>query len=148
MIETVYAAKAYQPVRDFEMPLKKREPIDVLYKTKGWWFGKHGEYIGYFPINCATRTKPPESQRGIELESHPVYHSHTKGANRPPPSPIPRAPSRMATVLYSFSGQHPGDLSIEKGTNITIINTSGSWWLAEYNGNEGKIPANYVRLND
>lgn len=146
-IETVYAAKAYQPVNDFEMPLRKREPIDVLYKTKGWWFGKHCDYIGYFPINCATRTKPPEIQRGIGLDSHPVYHSHSKGANRPAPAPIPKAPSRVATVLYSFTAQHPGDLAIEQGTEITILDASGSWWKAEYNGVSGKVPANYVQLH-
>lgn len=128
------------------MNLSKGEAIEVMYKGKGWWFGSQGNKLGYFPINCATHTAPPQPKKGIAMETHPIYHSHSKGANRSPATPIPSAPSRVAKVLHSFQAQHEEDLTIIKGTSITVLDCRGVWWKAEYNGNVGRIPANYVSL--
>ncbi|PVU89477.1 hypothetical protein BB561_005336 [Smittium simulii] len=72
----------------------------------------------------------------------------------PPPPPNPPAQQsvsmpKVASALYSFEGQAPGDLSFNKGDKIVIIkstDTQNDWWEGSCKGITGQFPANYVRL--
>ncbi|XP_038628873.1 SH3 domain-containing YSC84-like protein 1 isoform X1 [Tachyglossus aculeatus] len=57
---------------------------------------------------------------------------------------------KEATALYSFEGQHPGDLSFEAGDKITVISKTEShfdWWEGRLRGQTGIFPANYITMN-
>jgi len=68
----------------------------------------------------------------------------------PVPTPLaqPQGPPRgpRAKGLYPFQGQSPDELSFQPGDILNVINQNGDWWMAEMNGRQGLIPANYVQL--
>ena len=63
-----------------------------------------------------------------------------------PLSPLPPAPevNELHKAIYSFQGEHDGDLSFPEGSILTILKKEKDWWLGEYNGNQGMFPSNYV----
>uniref|UniRef100_F7F813 SH3 domain-containing YSC84-like protein 1 n=1 Tax=Ornithorhynchus anatinus TaxID=9258 RepID=F7F813_ORNAN len=57
---------------------------------------------------------------------------------------------KEATALYSFEGQHPGDLSFQAGDKITVLSKTAShfdWWEGRLRGQTGIFPANYITMN-
>lgn len=48
-------------------------------------------------------------------------------------------------VLYDYTSQRPGDLTIKFGDVVEVINAQGNWWHAILNGVQGEIPSNYVQ---
>ncbi|NXL10448.1 SH3Y1 protein, partial [Mesembrinibis cayennensis] len=54
------------------------------------------------------------------------------------------------TALYSFEGQHPGDLTFRAGDKITVTTKTDSqfdWWEGTIGGQTGIFPANYVAIS-
>ncbi|PCH41559.1 SH3-domain-containing protein [Wolfiporia cocos MD-104 SS10] len=70
----------------------------------------------------------------------------------PPPPPVPVRPreepeGEWAEVLYDYSSDDPGDLAIQEGQRILIVEkTSDDWWTGECEGRKGLVPAAYVKL--
>ncbi|KAL4264042.1 SH3 domain-containing protein [Pleurotus pulmonarius] len=72
----------------------------------------------------------------------------------PPPPPAPRPPpirqqdtGEWAEVIYDYTGDDPGDLSMEANQRIKIVeHTSEDWWTGEINGKRGLFPASYVKV--
>jgi len=58
------------------------------------------------------------------------------------------APIMKAKVLFDFTAQQPGDLTIHTGEIITILKTNDSgWWVGESDTlDSGAFPYNYVEL--
>lgn len=48
-------------------------------------------------------------------------------------------------AIFSFKAQEEGDLSIEVGDIIRIIDKQSGWWQGELNGKIGMFPSNYVK---
>ncbi|KAL4264041.1 Bridging integrator 3/RVS161-like protein [Pleurotus pulmonarius] len=52
-----------------------------------------------------------------------------------------------AEVIYDYTGDDPGDLSMEANQRIKIVeHTSEDWWTGEINGKRGLFPASYVKV--
>ena len=47
-------------------------------------------------------------------------------------------------AVYTFEGQHDGDLPFMEGDIITVLKKDGEWWFGETNGNKGLFPSTYV----
>ncbi|XP_069462162.1 SH3 domain-containing YSC84-like protein 1 isoform X2 [Ambystoma mexicanum] len=61
-----------------------------------------------------------------------------------------RNENKLATALYSFEGQQPGDLSFKAGDKVTVTIKTDSqfdWWEGRIRGQTGIFPANYVNLD-
>jgi len=43
------------------------EPIEVVQKEGGWWFGRRAR-LGWFPAECVAATKPLKAADGEVLE--------------------------------------------------------------------------------
>lgn len=56
----------------------------------------------------------------------------------------------IATAIYSFEGQQPGDLTFKVGDKIKVTTKTDSqfdWWEGSLQGRTGIFPANYVTMN-
>ncbi|MGE3920334.1 MAG: protein kinase [Gammaproteobacteria bacterium] len=48
------------------------------------------------------------------------------------------------TAIYSYSAKNEGELSINKGDKLEVVDDKGNWWLCRKAGKEGKVPSNYL----
>jgi len=65
----------------------------------------------------------------------------------PVPTPQAQGPPRIrAKGIYPFQGQTNDELSFQPGEILNIVNQNGDWWMAEKDGRQGLIPANYVQI--
>ncbi|KAH9938694.1 SH3 domain-containing protein [Fomitopsis serialis] len=70
----------------------------------------------------------------------------------PPPPPRPRVPEpepegEWAEALYDYTSDDPGDLPLEEGDRVLIVEkTSDDWWTGEMDGRRGLVPAAYVKV--
>ncbi|XP_073173817.1 tyrosine-protein kinase Lck isoform X1 [Lepidochelys kempii] len=65
----------------------------------------------------------------------------------PPCSPMQ---DKLVVVLYDYEPTHDGDLGLQKGETLRLLEESGEWWKAQSltTGQEGYIPYNFVaRVN-
>ena len=67
-----------------------------------------------------------------------------------PVTVVEREPTaRCARVLYDFEGQQDGDLSLQEGEFVMLLETSGEWWRGHRQGSPpetaGVFPHNYVQ---
>ena len=55
-------------------------------------------------------------------------------------------PDQTARVRFSFHAEHPGELTVSSGEDITIVEaTDANWWLVQNSTNQrGLIPASYL----
>lgn len=53
-----------------------------------------------------------------------------------------------AMALHDFNAEEKDELSFKRGQVLKILEKDEDryWYKAEYNGNEGMIPMNYVQL--
>ncbi|CAH6723003.1 hypothetical protein CLIB1444_12S02080 [[Candida] jaroonii] len=49
-------------------------------------------------------------------------------------------------ALYDYQAQQDGDLTIQKGDIIQVIDQEGQWWEGKIDNNTGKFPYNYVEI--
>ncbi|KAM4695346.1 SH3 domain-containing YSC84-like protein 1 isoform 2-T3 [Discoglossus pictus] len=62
-----------------------------------------------------------------------------------------RGDGLIATALYSFEGQLPGDLTFQAGEKIRVTTKTDlqfDWWEGKLRGNTGIFPANYVKITE
>ena len=89
------------------------------------------------------------AQRQQELARAALQHQL-----RPSPTPLARPLSRTPSanierfrVLYAFAKQQDGDLQMEKGDLLEVLDRSkGDWWQARNlnSGEMGMVPGNYL----
>ncbi|XP_071623950.1 tyrosine-protein kinase Lck [Heliangelus exortis] len=69
----------------------------------------------------------------------------TYEATSPPCSPLQ---DKLVVALYNYEPTHDGDLGLQKGEKLRILEESGEWWKAQSltTGQEGLIPYNFVAM--
>lgn len=126
----------YVSTREDELSLEKGDSLIVIEKeADGWWRGRSGARIGWFPFNYVE-----------ELEDEPPVSQ--------PPNPTPQEPEKkiICTVvsLYAFNSGNPEELVFQKGERMDIVDQPADdpdWWEArKKDGSTGLIPRNYVEV--
>ncbi|XP_041457789.1 proline-serine-threonine phosphatase-interacting protein 1-like isoform X1 [Lytechinus variegatus] len=100
-------------------------------------------------INGARRSLPrqPDNEHFQALQhtlrsSDPLYAA----VETPPPSQSNQA-SKYVRARYDYKAQGQSELSLSVGQILRILNTDDTnWWLAEYEGQTGHIPTQYIEL--
>ena len=50
-------------------------------------------------------------------------------------------------MLFDYAARRPNELSINRGSQVTVLNKrDAQWWLCKAGDREGYIPASYVAL--
>ena len=119
----------YQSANEDELSLEKGQEVIVIEKeADGWWRGRCGTKIGWFPFNYVEEVKQAEES------APPAEKSFICGV----------------IALYSFSSGNPEELKFEKGDLMDIIDQppdDPDWWEArKANGSIGLVPRNYVEV--
>lgn len=127
----------YASTREDELSLEKGAEVIVLEKEEdGWWRGRCGPNIGWFPFNYVEEMK--------EMPQ-PVMHV-----------PLPAKEKQYicsVVALYHFNSGNAEELAFQKGDMMDIIDQptdDPDWWEArKADGKTGLIPRNYVEvIND
>ncbi|CAF3366957.1 unnamed protein product [Rotaria sp. Silwood1] len=112
----------------FEMSLKQNDIVEVLEKNEnGWWFVQNGDLTGFVP--------------GAYLESselgHDIYGNET----------FDNSLNKTYVVNERYEGKSSDELSLDKGSFVTVIEKSlTEWWIVKFNNMTGKFPATYLSL--
>ena len=117
----------YVAKRDDELGLEKGDSLVVLEKEQdGWWRGRCGNRIGWFPFNYVEEL-PPSSLVEQRVEKAVIC---------------------TVVALYPFNSGNPEELAFNKGDILEIIDQpqdDPDWWEARMtDGKTGLIPRNYV----
>ncbi|XP_059686931.1 tyrosine-protein kinase Lck isoform X2 [Gavia stellata] len=80
-------------------------------------------------------------RNGSEVQDPLVSYEATS----PPCSPLQ---DKLVVALYNYEPKHDGDLGLQKGEKLRILEESGEWWKAQSltTGQEGLIPYNFVAM--
>jgi NCK adaptor protein len=134
----------YTSTREDELSLEKGDEVIVMEKeADGWWRGRCGTRIGWFPFNYVEEapkqpTAAPPQGQVPQQQSAPPMASKNK--------------SFVCGViaLYSFNSGNPEELPFEKGDFMDIIDQppdDPDWWEArKVDGSTGLVPRNYVEV--
>uniref|UniRef100_A0A0N5CDC4 Cytoplasmic protein NCK1 n=1 Tax=Strongyloides papillosus TaxID=174720 RepID=A0A0N5CDC4_STREA len=119
----------YEPQRDDELKLNKNDFVEILEKSQdGWWKGRCGNLIGWFPSNYI------EEQQII-----PTISENEKILE-------------IVEALYNFNAQNDEELSFDKGELLEILDHpehDPEWWLARNSRNKtGLVPINYIKVKE
>ncbi|KAF9956827.1 SH3-domain kinase binding protein 1 [Mortierella alpina] len=158
MATTVYVAHhPYDAEKDDELTLEVGDLINVSDSSDpGWWVGervKDGK-AGWFPSNFVDPYEQPAAETSAPL-SEPVADAPalatTAAAPAAPEEAAPAAPKHegpvLARVEYDYEAKESGELSLEVGRVVTILDSSDpAWWTGDLNGKVGTFPSNYVKL--
>lgn len=124
-----------------ELDLKKGEEIIVMEKeADGWWRGRCGAKIGWFPFNY------------VEEKADSPAPSSSGATAAPPATDKPKEKVFICGViaLYSFNSGNPEELQFEKGDLMDIVDQPSDdpdWWEArKSDGAIGLVPRNYVEV--
>lgn len=133
----------YQRTNDDELDLKKGDEIIVMEKeADGWWRGRCGAKIGWFPFNYV---EEKQDQDASSLAVGP-----TTGGASPLEKPKEKHFICGVIALYSFNSGNPEELQFEKGDLMDIIDQPSDdpdWWEArKADGSIGLVPRNYVEV--
>lgn len=124
----------YASTREDELSLEKGAEVIVLEKEEdGWWRGRCGTRIGWFPFNYVEELKETPQ---------PVFVA---------PPPVKEKPYICGVVaLYHFNSGNAEELAFQKGDLMDIIDQptdDPDWWEArKADGKTGLIPRNYVEV--
>ena len=138
----------YASTREDELSLEKGDDVIVMEKeADGWWRGRCGAKIGWFPFNYV------EEVGNAETSSKDIAPPSFQPTSIQPPPP---AQSKQKAVicgvvaLYSFNSGNPEELAFEKGDLMDVIDQppdDPDWWEARMpDGNTGLVPRNYVEM--
>ena len=121
-----YAAK-----REDELGLEKGDNLIVLEKEQdGWWRGRCGNRIGWFPFNYVEELPPQAIQSSQPQIDKPVIC--------------------VVRALYSFNSGNPEELAFSSGDILEITDQpvdDPEWWEARKSDKTmGLIPRNYVDI--
>lgn len=126
----------YASTREDELSLEKGDEVVVMEKeADGWWKGRCGAKIGWFPFNYVEEVSSTEEEGAAATTRQQA-----------------REKSFICGViaLYSFSSGNPEELAFQKGDLMDIIDQppdDPDWWEArKADGSTGLIPRNYVEI--
>ena len=135
----------YQSTREDELSLEKGDEVIVMEKeADGWWRGRCGTRIGWFPFNYVEEA--PEQAAAPAAAAVP---QETVQQSLPATT---KGKSFVCGViaLYSFNSGNPEELPFEKGDFMDIIDQppdDPDWWEArKADGKCGLVPRNYVEV--
>ncbi|KAG0227292.1 SH3-domain kinase binding protein 1 [Actinomortierella wolfii] len=156
----------YEAEKDDELTLQVGDRLRVSDKTDpGWWIGerlKDGQ-SGWFPSNFVNPVQDSslEAPAQAAVEQAAATKTTTEAttadatdAAQETPTPAEDASAApkdtgpiLARVEYDYEPKEPGELSLEAGRVITILDKSDpAWWSGDCNGKVGIFPSNYVKL--
>ncbi len=132
----------YQANNEDELDLKKGEEVIVMeQEADGWWRGRIGARIGWFPSNYV------EEKADTSLSSEPVAVA-VAAAEKPKEKDKTFICGVIA--LYSFNSGNPEELQFDKGDLMDIVDQPSEdpdWWEArKSDGVTGLVPRNYVEV--
>ncbi|KAG0259624.1 SH3-domain kinase binding protein 1 [Mortierella polycephala] len=149
----------YAAEKDDELNLEIGELISVSdMSDPGWWVGetvKDGK-TGWFPSNFVepfveeaskpVETVPAPAHTEPAEDTTPTAPAASTPAESAPPAPKHEGPV-LARVEYDYEAKEPGELSLEAGRVVTILDSNDpAWWTGDLNGKIGTFPSNYVKL--
>ena len=143
----------YTSTREDELSLEKGDEVIVMEKeADGWWRGRCGTRIGWFPFNYVEEL-PDSALSGGQMGGGVGGGG---GGGSPPQLQQQQPPSREknficgVVALYSFNSGNPEELPFEKGDLMDIIDQppdDPDWWEARKpDGSTGLVPRNYVEV--
>ena len=139
----------YVSAREDELSLEKGDEVIVMEKeADGWWRGRCGTKIGWFPFNYVEEAPKTASTGG----PGGVTPAMMEPVQQAPPTAGSKHKSFICGViaLYSFNSGNPEELPFEKGDFMDIIDQppdDPDWWEArKADGTTGLVPRNYVEV--
>ena len=154
----------YTSTREDELSLEKGDEVIVMEKeADGWWRGRCGTRIGWFPFNYV---EEPPKQAAANVAPNVAAVAPLEAMKQQQQQQQP-GPSGMAggtgggagkhksfvcgvVSLYSFNSGNPEELPFEKGDLMDIIDQppdDPDWWEArKTDGSTGLVPRNYVEV--
>ncbi|KAF9338099.1 SH3-domain kinase binding protein 1 [Podila minutissima] len=158
---TYVAHHQYDAEKEDELSLDVGDVITVSdMSDPGWWVGekvKDGK-AGWFPSNFVDPYEEPAQAEPAAVAAPPApapAPPHPEAAeaahpaipdSAPPPVPKHEGPI-FARVEYDYEAKESGELSLEVGRVVTVLDKSGAaWWTGDLNGKVGAFPSNYVKL--
>ncbi len=135
----------YASTREDELSLEKGDEVIVMEKeADGWWRGRCGTKIGWFPFNYVEEAP----KQAVNAAAAPP-----EAMQQPGPSAMPSKHKSFVCgviALYSFNSGNPEELPFEKGDLMDIIDQppdDPDWWEArKIDGSTGLVPRNYVEV--
>ncbi|KAL9985525.1 hypothetical protein ACROYT_G007942 [Oculina patagonica] len=126
--DTVIAKFNFRRRYGDELTIQKGDRIDVIRKAKdGWWKGKIGKRIGWFPSNYVTKDWDNGYECGPDAS---VIHK--------------------VKCKFTFYADKPEELSCEVGDILDVIykpEDDPEWWLVKnQDGLIGLVPINHVTV--
>lgn len=113
-------------------------------------FAEDGD--GYGDVSLSPH--PSSSSMASGKAANPFATSASPAAHNPFAASTPKAPPPppkakvlwTAKALYAFPGSNPGELPIEEGDDLAILEDDGSGWVkAAKDSREGYVPKSYVQ---
>ncbi|KAF9365232.1 Intersectin 1 (SH3 domain protein) [Mortierella sp. NVP85] len=161
-LPTYIAHHRYDAEKDDELTLEVGDIIMVQDQSDpGWWVGikVKDDKAGWFPSNfvdpheelveTSTTTAAPAHVEPVQeaVAAPAVNTAATPAAEEAPEAPKKQEGPVLARVEYDYEAKDSGELSLETGRIITILDSSDpAWWRGDSNGMVGKFPSNYVKL--
>ena len=145
----------YQSTREDELSLEKGDEVIVMEKeADGWWRGRSGTRIGWFPFNYVEEL--PDSAPSSSSSGGPQGGGGGGEGGELAQPQQQQPPTREknficgVVALYSFNSGNPEELPFEKGDLMDIIDQppdDPDWWEARKgDGSTGLVPRNYVEV--
>ena len=127
----------YVSTREDELSLEKGDHLVVIEKeADGWWRGRSGTRIGWFPFNYVE-----------ELEDQSSSVTQPAATQQLPPE---KSVICSVVALYAFNSGNSEELVFQKGEKMEIVDQPADdpdWWEARKgDGTSGLIPRNYVEV--
>ncbi|KAF9978659.1 SH3-domain kinase binding protein 1 [Mortierella antarctica] len=153
---TVYVAHhPYDAEKEDELTLEVGDVINVSDSSDpGWWVGervKDGK-AGWFPSNFVDPYEQPAETSAPHPEPvadapAPATAPAVAATEEAAPAPPKHEGPVLARVEYDYEAKESGELSLEVGRVVTILDSSDpAWWTGDLNGKVGTFPSNYVKL--
>ncbi|CAG8507662.1 2498_t:CDS:10 [Paraglomus brasilianum] len=126
----------YKGTNEDELSLIVGEIVKVEEKIDADWYYavKDTGEGGIFPSNFVE-----------EIESSEPIAEEADTDELPKEIKEPDVP-RLAVVEYDYVARERGELSLQKGGVVTVLEQNQGWWKGDLNGNIGTFPANHVKL--
>ena len=133
----------YFATREDELSLEKGDEVIVIEKeADGWWRGRCGARLGWFPFNYVEEiaTQQPQMTRTIlEKEDPHMYQPHLMMPKNGP------SLNTVAQAKYKYIATREDELSLEKGDEVIVIEKEADgWWRGQFGARIGWFPFNYV----
>ncbi|KAF8982826.1 SH3-domain kinase binding protein 1, partial [Entomortierella lignicola] len=154
-VKTYIVHHHYDAEKEDELTLEVGDIINVSDSSDpGWWVGekvKDGK-AGWFPSNfvnpyeeSATETAPQSTEGDSAAVVADTAAPIASDESLPPKNEGPS----LARVEYDYEAKESGELSLEVGRVVTILDSSDpAWWKGDLNGKIGTFPSNYVKPID